>query len=192
MDVLERTGSGDSIRREVVLSTRQGLTSVVITTLLILMVLWGVPSAPHHALSQQYLDTWVTPLGLQQKWSMFAPNPSSGTLEMFVVVTFSDDSTATWTPPVSPGLGGASEERWRKWVERSASFSDMELDQDIREGLTAAAPWIAAQVSHSAPAQNIEYVSRWLPTRERGEPSYEWQERSILSVDLSELSHGSH
>jgi hypothetical protein len=73
----------------------------------------------------------------EQSWGVFAPNPRSTSLELEGQVTFADGSTAVWTIPTGPRIGGNLRfYRWRKWLERVRS-------DDFRGTWDATARWIA-------------------------------------------------
>ena len=58
-------------------------------------------------------------LGVDQSWSLFAPDPRTAIVEPSARVTFADGSTAVW-PGVSaggPGLDEYATSRWQKWAE---------------------------------------------------------------------------
>ncbi len=72
---------------------------------------------------RQALDRVATPysqaLGIDQRWSLFAPDPRTAIVEPSARVTFADGSSVLW-PGVPAGGAGVDEyvtSRWQKWAE---------------------------------------------------------------------------
>jgi hypothetical protein len=58
--------------------------------------------------------------GVQQTWSVFAPNPRASTLRFSARVRFADGSHVDWRPDYGdPYIGEFAGEHWLKWVEAS-------------------------------------------------------------------------
>jgi hypothetical protein len=76
-------------------------------------------------------------LGLDQTWSVFAPEPRSQSLDLQARIKYTDGSTATWRlPKGNPFVGAYGDYRWRKYAEY--------VRQDDRRSLWAPfAIWLA-------------------------------------------------
>lgn len=97
----------------------RALTSGFLLVTLICLVALNLPRSP----LRQTLDRVATPyskaFGIDQSWSVFAPDPRTSTVEPSARVTFADGSTALW-PGVLAGGAGLDEyvtSRWQKWGE---------------------------------------------------------------------------
>lgn len=117
----------------------------VIGALVALIVLIAVVSnLPAGSSLKQSLDPVLTPIamatGLEQYWSMYAPNPPQRLEELEVHVTMADGADRVWTLPLEqdPVVGVAVSHRWRKLRET--------LYGDPRSR-PALAHWVIDQVS---------------------------------------------
>jgi hypothetical protein len=95
----------------------------VVSGLVALIVFIGAVSNMPGGEIQRLLIPVVKPIaaatGLDQHWSMFAPNPPRRLDHLEVRVTLADGRLRVWTPPQSDGgvMGVASSHRWRKLKE---------------------------------------------------------------------------
>jgi len=80
---------------------------------------------------------YTNAVGLDQDWSLFAPEPRKFTLALAAEVKYADGSQRIWTLPRGDNVTGAYwDYRWRKWVEYA-------VDERHRELWAPAADWIA-------------------------------------------------
>jgi hypothetical protein len=117
----------------------------VIGALVALIVLIAVVSnLPANSALKQSLEPVLTPIamatGLEQYWSMYAPNPPQRLEELEVHVLMADGADRVWTLPLDqdPVVGVAISHRWRKLRET--------LYGDARSR-PALAHWVIDQVS---------------------------------------------
>jgi hypothetical protein len=117
----------------------------VIGALVALIVLIAVVSnLPAGSALKQSLDPVLTPIamatGLEQYWSMYAPNPPQRLEELEVHVLMADGADRVWKLPLDqdPVVGVAISHRWRKLRET--------LYGDARSR-PALAHWVIDQVS---------------------------------------------
>jgi hypothetical protein len=117
----------------------------VIGALVALIVLIAVVSnLPANSALKQSLEPVLTPIamatGLEQYWSMYAPNPPQRLEEHEVHVLMADGADRVWTLPLDqdPVVGVAISHRWRKLRET--------LYGDARSR-PALAHWVINQVS---------------------------------------------
>jgi hypothetical protein len=95
----------------------------IVSGLFALIVFIGAVSNMPGGEIQRLLMPVVKPIavatGLDQHWSMFAPNPPRRLDHLEVHVTLADGRHRVWTPPQSEGrvTGVASSHRWRKLKE---------------------------------------------------------------------------
>lgn len=71
----------------------------------------------------QFLAPYHVFFGLDQTWSMFAPNPSAMNSYLDAVITFADGSTERWTFPRASQIDGLERftagERYRKYQQEN-------------------------------------------------------------------------
>ena len=103
-----------------------------------------VSNLPAGSALKQSLEPVLTPIamatGLEQYWSMYAPNPPQRLEELEVHVLMADGADRVWTLPLdqAPVVGVAVSHRWRKLRET--------LYGDVRSR-PALAHWVIDQVS---------------------------------------------
>ena len=60
---------------------------------------------------------YLNATGLDQGWTLFAPNPRRQSIALFARVQFANGSTQTWrTPRGDPLAGNYWDSHWQKWV----------------------------------------------------------------------------
>lgn len=100
------------------------LVSIFITIHITLMVTSGLPdkSAVGKRILKS-LEWYQVFFGLDQTWSMFAPNPSAVNSYLDATITFKDGSTEKWTFPRSSHMSSwdrfTSGERMRKYQQEN-------------------------------------------------------------------------
>jgi hypothetical protein len=118
-------------------------------------LLWvAATNLPESALKHDLLrqgSTYLNAVGLDQDWSLFAPEPRRRSLELVARVTYDDGSGASWTfPHDGPLVGQYRDYRWRKWLEYMVAFGASEL-------WPGAAQWAARQ--RSRPGRRVVSVA---------------------------------
>ncbi len=106
------------------------------------------------------LNTVVQPvrdgLGLDQDWSVFAPEPRRQTFELGARITYGDGSTDVWTVPTGdPFLAEYRVYHWQKWSEYARSDTKPALWEPL-------AAWIAR--TYDRPNRHpvdVTLVRRW-------------------------------
>ncbi|WIM86217.1 hypothetical protein PT015_15005 [Candidatus Mycobacterium wuenschmannii] len=97
---------------------RNAATSALIIVFLLTGVAWNLPDAAITRAIAPILRPIALPLGLDQSWSMYAPNPPRQQENIEVHVTMADGSDRAWTlPQLNPVLGVELSHRWRKVKE---------------------------------------------------------------------------
>lgn len=100
----------------------RGVLSTLIVVSLIAIVAINLPNSD---LRQQLLrpaQPYLNAVGLDQNWSLFAPNPRRVVIDVSAAVTYDDGRVAQWTFPHDGALIGAYRDyRWRKWEENLVS-----------------------------------------------------------------------
>lgn len=116
---------------------------VVLTALMAVLalcvLLWNLPAGRPRDEVRPYAGTVLLPIGLDQDWALFAPDPRSFSVDVYARLTRDDGRTTTWSPP-EPGLLLAPYRtyRWQKYVERLRADDQSQLWEP-------AARWVARQ-----------------------------------------------
>jgi hypothetical protein len=104
------------------------LLTVAMVVLVAALLVWNAPAGPAVAPLKPWSSRVLLPLGLDQDWSVFAPEPRAFTVGVYAVVTRADGSTIVWHPPAK-GLFFAPYRtyRWQKYVERLRADDESQL-----------------------------------------------------------------
>jgi hypothetical protein len=122
----------------------EGVVGALVALIVLIAVVSNLPAGSS---LKQSLEPMLTPIamatGLEQYWSMYAPNPPQRLEELEVHVTMADGADRVWTLPLEqdPVVGVAVSHRWRKLRET--------LYGDPRSR-PALAHWVIDQVSGPA------------------------------------------
>ncbi len=161
------------------------LISVLIAVSLCAVGITNLPDSPlrRHGLSVAlpYLEA----TGLDQNWSLFAPEPRRTSLRLLARVRYEDGSTAVWTPPAGGDLAGAYwDYRWRKWIENVTVGPRRESLQ------RAAVPYIADQMRRPGKSPTtvtlVEQAQELRAPGARGPDAGPWRSYVLLSTPVSE------
>jgi hypothetical protein len=97
---------------------REIATSAMIVVILAIGVVGNLPNAAITRAVSPLADRIALPLGLDQNWSMYAPNPPQRQENIEVHITMADGADKVWTlPRLNPVFGVAFSHRWRKFKE---------------------------------------------------------------------------
>jgi hypothetical protein len=93
--------------------------TLVMAALVAAIVVWNAPDGPAIRPLKPLSARVLLPVGLDQDWAVFAPEPRGFTVGVYAVVTRQDGTRVTWRPPAK-GLFFAPYRtyRWQKYVER--------------------------------------------------------------------------
>lgn len=106
---------------------REIATSAMLVMILVIGVVWNLPDSAIRRAAVSDLSPIALPVGLDQGWTMFAPNPPRRLTDLEVLVTMADGSIKAWRlPRLGPVFGVAFSHRWRKLGET------LENDERIR------------------------------------------------------------
>lgn len=105
-------------------------TSAMIVVILGIGVVWNLPDAAISRALWPPLRSVAFAVGLDQNWSMYAPNPPQRQEDIEVHVVMADGSDKVWTlPRLNPVFGVAFSHRWRKFKE--GLLTDPQLRPDF-------------------------------------------------------------
>jgi hypothetical protein len=91
----------------------QAVISGLVTIVLLIGVAWNLPDAKIQRLLLPILEPLAQAVGLEQVWTMYAPDVIRQQEFVEVNVTMADGSTRTWVPPSGDKVIGPFE--WYHW-----------------------------------------------------------------------------
>jgi hypothetical protein len=115
--------------------------SGLVSVLVLAVLAWNLPDGKVGDEAADWVQPFAAPIGLTQNWSLFAPDPSTRSLEVTARITFDDGTTEDFSfPDGDPFIGVLREYRWRKF--------EGELRSGYNESMQRpAAEWIAREAS---------------------------------------------
>jgi hypothetical protein len=129
----------------------RGILSTLIVVTLVAIVAINLPESD---LRRQLLrpgQPYLNVLGVDQNWSLFAPDPRRVVIDVSALVAYNDGRTARWHFPRNGALLGTYRDyRWRKWEENLISPANAYLWKP-------AALWAASQSAR--PGRTITLVT---------------------------------
>lgn len=94
------------------------LISLFLLATLITLVTANLPASHLQRLLSRADHAYLYGAGLDQNWSVFAPNPRSNVIEFRAEVFYSNHTHRVWRlPRREPVIGAYVDYRWLKWVE---------------------------------------------------------------------------
>jgi hypothetical protein len=108
-----------SARFETTVLGRAVISGFLLVTLAAMLVA-NLPGSRLSEVTTGVADPFLEATGMDQSWSVFAPDPRRETIDIEARVTYADGHMATWRPPAGGDLTGAQwDYRWRKWMENA-------------------------------------------------------------------------
>ncbi len=96
---------------------RKILSCLIVTTLVAIVAI----NLPESELRRQLLrpgQPFLNAIGVDQNWSLFAPDPRRVVIDVSATIVFDDGKTVQWSFPHEGALIGTYRDyRWRKWGE---------------------------------------------------------------------------
>jgi len=115
------------------------ILSIGILVILGGVVTWNLPSSELARRTQPMFQRSMLGAGLDQNWSVFAPDPPQSDVRFQARILYDDGTERTWKVPTgSAVLGAYWDYRWLKWGEIVISGVDARF-------WAPAAQWIARQ-----------------------------------------------
>jgi hypothetical protein len=94
------------------------LISAFLVLTLLTVLAANLPDSRLKSLLNSAVHTYLYGVGLDQSWTVFAPEPRRETIHVTATVTYEDGSKATWSVPKwDPVIGAYADYRWLKWAE---------------------------------------------------------------------------
>ena len=154
--------------------------SVFVTAVLAAAVIQNVPAGDIDRRLSGVVP-YASLLGLEQKWSIFAPDPFRIAVIVEAEIRYADGTTGHWAPhKAGPLVGAYRDFRWRKYEEL--------LWQDRYAGLRRPTVEYVARLERSSGRRpvRIELIRRWYALRPPG-PGPDrgpWQRARLYSLAL--------
>ena len=97
----------------------RAVLTAVMALLVVAVVIWNLPAGKPRDAVRPAAAHVLNPIGLDQDWALFAPDPRAFSVGVFARVTFRDGSERVMTPPHNGHLLAPYRTyRWQKYVER--------------------------------------------------------------------------
>ena len=97
----------------------RAVLTALMALLAVAVVSWNLPAGRPREALRPYAANVVLPIGLDQDWALFAPDPRAFSVGVFARVTYRDGSERVMTPPHNGRLLAPYRTyRWQKYVER--------------------------------------------------------------------------
>jgi len=119
-------------------STIGGVVLTAIMAVLAAAVLvWNLPTGGLRAKVVPAAALVLYPVGLDQNWALFAPEPRRFSVGLYARVSYADGREQIWTPP-APGqlLEPYRTYRWQKFAERARADENPQLWEATARWLT--------------------------------------------------------
>lgn len=159
------------------------LLSAVIVCFLAAIVLWNLPESEMKRRLVPFFMPAVFSIGLDQSWSVFAPEPQLDTFEVTAKIEYADQSTTTWKMPGLKGLYISPYRiyRWRKYAENVRLDTGAHLWEPF-------ARWIAVSQATEGIPVRVTLVRRWRNLHPPGEqsPPPEWFQHEFFVFNVLE------
>jgi len=132
---------------------RETATSAMIAVILVVVVLFNLPASAITRAASPVVNAIALPLGMDQKWSVFAPTPPTRQDTVEVNIVTASGAVKTWMlPRANRVFGVATSHRWRKFKEVLVT------SQDVRPDFVH---WVVRRLSTpDDPATYVEMVLR--------------------------------
>jgi hypothetical protein len=172
-----------SARFEVNPLGRIAISGFVLATLLAILVA-NLPESRLRAEAFRVAQPYLTALGLDQNWSVFAPEPRRASIDLHARVDYADGTSALWRPPSGSDTTGAYwDYRWRKWMENA--IQDRRRDVMWRP----AALFVAREMPRDGTRPvRVTLVRRWrdVPRAASNGTRPAWQSYAFYELPLRE------
>ena len=124
-------------RLEVSRGGRALISAFVVVTLLA-VVAFNLPASELRRQSMRLFEPYMIATGLDQNWSVFAPDPRREVIELQARITYGDGSPPrTWrVPRGNPVIGVYWDYRWLKWAEWMTAEGDPHLWKPAAQWIT--------------------------------------------------------
>ena len=145
------------------------------------LVVWNLPSSKLRTEALRLTGPYTRAVGLDQNWSVFAPDPYRDSFVLSARVTYADGTHTTWAVPEGgDAVGSYWDFRWGKWAEWTIAGNP---------GLCSCTAAYAANLlaSEARTPVEVELLVRRRPNaRPGGSPTHgAWKTSPVCSVDIA-------
>jgi hypothetical protein len=161
----------------------RALITVFLVVTVVALVFWNMPDSRLRYRVLKVLQPYVFATGLDQNWSVFAPDPRRQVLDLNARIEYADGSAEIWKLPSGGALIGTYwDYRWRKWLEYVSSDAHQDLWKP-------AAIWIARyEADRSRRPVQVTLIRRWYEINPPGVKSKEskvWNEFEYYTLAIT-------
>ncbi len=160
----------------------RGVISAFVVATLTVVVATNLPASPLRSALMGPGQPYLGALGLDQSWSVYAPEPRRQAIDLRGLVRYDDGSTGAWRIPTGdPILSGFRDYRWRKWMENLVSDANSQLWRP-------AAIWISTQTARRGRRVVQVMLERRLATLQPPGQSPDrlpWQQKVFYTLNLT-------
>jgi len=104
-------------------------TNAMLAVIVMVIVLFNLPASAITKAVSPVVNSIALPLGLDQNWALFAPEPPTRQDNLAVNVTMASGAVRTWElPRANPVFGVPTEHRWRKLKETLITTPETRAD----------------------------------------------------------------
>jgi hypothetical protein len=157
------------------------LISVFVACTVAALVVWNMPGSKLRREAMRLAEPYVTAVGLDQNWSVFAPDPYRDSFRLVVRATYADGTRGTWeVPEGGAALGAYWDFRWGKWAEWTLTGN-----VELCRGTALYAANVLAEEGREP--VRLDVVARRRPNARPGvEPAHgAWTETTVCTADVA-------
>jgi hypothetical protein len=133
----------------------RALISALIAVVLAAIVIANLPHSALERDGNRAARPFLLATGLDQDWSVFAPDPRSQVIDLEATVVFPGGTGELWRVPAGgPFVGAYWDYRWRKLEENLIA----DVHSDLWQGF---ATWVAGQRVRSVVPSRVDLIRRF-------------------------------
>lgn len=142
------------------------------------ILVWNMPASGLRDALTPVAARALFPLGLEQDWAMFAPDPRNTSLGIYALVTYDDGRQVTWRPPARGVIIAPYRTyRWQKYVERVVTDAYQYLWEPT-------ARWIAREVGPGVTRVDLVRTWQWVVTPGSGQSRPQPEQYDFYTLEL--------
>ena len=159
------------------------LISCFIAFLLFALFIWNMPASEIQRVSVPIVRPFIFSTGLDQVWSVFAPDPRFDTFSLTARIEYADGTTEMWEVPRrgEPLISPYRYYHWQKWSEN--------VRLDAQESLwQPAAAWIARTNQDNGRPVRVTLIRNWVDTPAPGSgppPDPKWNRYEYFTLEVT-------
>jgi hypothetical protein len=152
--------------------------TLVMAVLVAAVLVWNLPAGRPREELRPAAARVVLPLGLDQDWALFAPDPRGFSVGVYARIVYADGDERRWVPPHNGHLLSPYRTyRWQKYVERLRA-------DDYASLWEPTARWVAEQAGPGVTRVVLVRTFRDAVVPGTGEPRRPVSEYAFYTLDL--------